>query len=53
MIEASEKNYNIPILKAENDLLLVILYQWEGLYFSDSSKYQGLYSVFKDNYVKF
>ena len=39
------KKLYIPILKAEKDSSLEIPYQREGLYFSGSSKYRGLYSV--------
>ena len=42
-----EKKIYIPILKAEKDSSLEIPYQREGLYFSGSSKYRGLYSVKK------
>ena len=45
-IDRGVENRDIPILKAEKDSSLEISYQREGLYFSGSSKYRGLYSVF-------
>ena len=40
-----QKKKTIQILKAEKDSSLDIPYQREGLYFSGSSRYRGLYSV--------